>query len=246
MADGGQTMRRRQQIRHRLRPYVRAVRRLRRGDVSIEQVAFGRNMSMSQFGEDVILAQLFADQSDGFFVDVGAFHPALLSNTHNLYRRGWHGINLEPVPEHLALFNQFRQRDTNLGYAIGSERGTARFCVDVGFSSFEEYFHEDTGGRSTRVIEVPVRTLAEVLDEQLAPGQQIDVLDVDCEGADATVLRSNDWDKYRPRVILAERLPQSTEVDTDPFPVLEEQGYRLHCLLHLTGVFLSPDFLDSE
>ncbi|HET8930979.1 MAG TPA: FkbM family methyltransferase, partial [Acidimicrobiales bacterium] len=231
-------------VRNRLRPGVRAVRRVRRGDVSLEQIAFGRAVSMSQFGEDLILAQLFADRDDGFYVDVGALHPGLLSNTHNLYRRGWHGINLEPVPEHRAVFEQFRRRDLNLGYAIGAEHGTARFMVDAGFSSFEEHFHTDTGGRPTRMIEVPVRTLAEVLDEHLAPAQQIDLLDVDCEGADAIVLRSNDWDRYRPRVVLAERLPRSADPEHDPFPILEAQGYRLHCQLHLTGVFLSPDWPD--
>lgn len=210
----------------------------------MEQIAYGRAVSMSQFAEDLILAQLFAGQDDGFYVDVGAYHPALLSNTHNLYRRGWHGINLEPVPEHLALFEAARPRDRNLGFAIGGQRGTARFCVDVGFSSFEKHFHTDTGGRATRTIEVPVRTLAEVLDEHAGAGRVIDLLDVDCEGADAEVLRSNDWDRFRPRVILAERLGASTEGDRDPFRFLESQGYRLHCLLHLTGVFLESAWPD--
>lgn len=244
MGPRAESMGVRQRVHHRLRPWVRAVRRLRRGDITVAQIAYGRAVSMSQFAEDLILAQLFAGQDDGFYVDVGALHPDLLSNTHNLYRRGWHGINLEPVPEHLALFEQFRPRDRNLGCAIGARSGTARFVVDAGFSSFEDRFHADTGGRTTRVIEVPVRTLAEVLDDHLPADQQIDLLDVDCEGADAIVLASNDWDRYRPRVVLAERLPESTDSGEDPFPILEAQGYRLHCLLHLTGVFLRSDWPD--
>jgi len=244
MVSGAEPTGVRGRVRRRVRPYVRSLRRLRRGDLSIEQIAFGRAVSMSQFAEDLILAQLFADTDDGFYVDVGAYHPALLSNTHNLYRRGWHGINCEPVPEHLAVFEQERPRDTNLGVAIGAERGTARFCVDMGFSSFAEYFHTDTGGRVTREIEVPVRTLAEVLDAHVPAGTEIDLLDVDCEGADATVLSSNDWERFRPRVVLAERLGEPTAADHDPFALLEAQGYRLHCLLHLTGVFLRPDWPD--
>lgn len=244
MAAGTQSKGIGSRIRRKLLPWGRSYRRLRRGDLSIEQIAYGRAVSMSQFAEDLILAQLFTGQDDGFYVDVGAFHPERLSNTHNLYRRGWHGINLEPVPEHLALFEQSRPRDHNLGFAVGAERGTARFVVDVGFSSFEDRFHADTDGRTTHTIEVPVRTLAEVLEEYVPPGEEIDLLDVDCEGADAAVLLSNDWERFRPRVVLAERLPQSAEGDDDPFPILEAQGYRLHCVLHLTGVFLRSDWPD--
>ncbi|MFM5945106.1 MAG: hypothetical protein ACKO9G_17365, partial [Dolichospermum sp.] len=37
--------------------------------------------SYSQEGEDMILRRLFAKQSDGFYVEVGAHHPKRFSNT---------------------------------------------------------------------------------------------------------------------------------------------------------------------
>ena len=40
----------------------------------------------------------------------------------------------------------------------------------------------------------------------LPASQKIDFLSVDCEGKDEEVLRSNDWNRYRPRFILAETL----------------------------------------
>ena len=40
------------------------------------------NVSYSQFGEDLVLQKIFLDRSDGFYVDVGAFHPKYYSNTY--------------------------------------------------------------------------------------------------------------------------------------------------------------------
>jgi hypothetical protein len=57
--------------------------------------------------------------------------------------------------------------------------------------------------------EIRTRTLRELLDQYLPSDQKIDVLSVDVEGLDLQVLRSNDWIRYRPLVILAELLPVS-------------------------------------
>lgn len=58
-------------------------------------------------------------------------------------------------------------------------------------------------------VEVKVERLDELLARFLPPGQQIDFLSVDVEGLDEEVLRSNDWNRYRPRLILAETLRTS-------------------------------------
>ena len=44
----------------------------------------------SQFGEDKILKELILDNfNNGFYVDVGCFHPKKHSNTYLLYKKGW-------------------------------------------------------------------------------------------------------------------------------------------------------------
>jgi hypothetical protein len=40
------------------------------------------------------------------------------------------------------------------------------------------------------------------LDKYVPPGQEIDFLSVDVEGLDYDVLLSNNWQKYRPKVIV--------------------------------------------
>ncbi len=222
--------------RTRARSWVRAARNLARGTVSLNQLAFGREMSMSQFGEDAVLAELFHDQNMGFYVDVGALHPFAGSNTYNLYRRGWRGMNLEPVPSYRALFEHFRPHDINLPYAAGAETSTADFVVNGSFSSFVG--SGVVSGRGHPVITVPVRRLEDIFGENLPSGQTIDLLDVDCEGADAVVLASNDWERYRPRVVLAERHGGPSDDGEDPFALLEARGYEQYCVLRLTGIFV--------
>ena len=57
---------------------------------------------------------------------------------------------------------------------------------------------------------MPVSTLARVLEE--ARALEIDVLKVDVEGLEEQVLAGNDWERFRPRVVLVEAtFPESPE-----------------------------------
>jgi hypothetical protein len=55
----------------------------------------------SQNGEDGILDKILEIEgvTQGFFVEFGAWDGMYLSNTYNLYKRGWHGCYVEGDPE---------------------------------------------------------------------------------------------------------------------------------------------------
>ena len=58
----------------------------------------------------------------------------------------------------------------------------------------------------------------------------IDFLSVDVEGLDYQVLNSNNWKKYRPKIVLVEALPTlaMTEVNqSDIYLLMKEQSYKL-------------------
>jgi FkbM family methyltransferase len=167
----------------------------------LTDIGYTRTVSYSQFGEDLWLGEYFADTPHGFYVDVGAYDPFNASNTLRLYRQGWRGINIEPDPAALARLQRFRPRDINLGLAISDVSGEARFVRDGSFSRI--HTSEQKTLSTGRQIAVRTRRLEEVLSEW-THGIAIDLLDVDCEGLDLTVLQSNDWDRFRPRNVLAE------------------------------------------
>ena len=75
-------------------------------------------------------------------------------------------------------------------------------------NTFDPALAADRDGRGgyhvVRRVPVVTTTLKQILDDHVPPGTAIDFLTVDVEGFDLRVLRSNDWDRYTPAVVLAE------------------------------------------
>jgi FkbM family methyltransferase len=180
---------------------------------SFQQLLLGYHSyapSFSSAGEDMILRHIVgSDKRDGFYVDVGAYHPMLFSNTYFFYLNGWRGINIEARPGSRQLFDKTRPKDINLEIGVSKERGELTYYIvgeDSTMNSFSRDFLEQIGmlGQVKREVSVPVIPLAEVLEQHLPEGQTIDFMNVDVEGHDLKVLESNDWERFRPRLIVVE------------------------------------------
>ena len=81
--------------------------------------------SYSQFLEDLILYSVFYDVKNGFYIDIGANDPNIISVTKNLYIRGWNGINIEPLPDKYQALVKFRNKDINLQLGVGKIKENA-------------------------------------------------------------------------------------------------------------------------
>src|SRR5438045_2172687 len=53
----------------------------------------------SQFGEDLLIYDLFDGKFDGFFIEAGAFDGYRYSATYALEAIGWSGLLVEPIPQ---------------------------------------------------------------------------------------------------------------------------------------------------
>jgi len=175
--------------------------------------------SYAQNFEDVMLARLFGDQSDGFYIDIGAWHPTMHSVTRHFYDLGWRGVNVEPIDDQHALFVADRPADINLRAAVGSRPGTLRFfeCSDLTSLSTAnpaQAAQLEKSGHSVRSYDVDVITLADI--GKLIGHRPVDFLKVDVEGFEAQVLQGVDWQAFRPRVLVIEAtLPDTRIVDWD-------------------------------
>jgi len=171
--------------------------------------------SYSQEGEDLILARIFSKQARGRYVDVGAHHPDRFSNTKLFYDRGWSGINIEPNPDSLPDFHASRPRDINLQLGVSDHSTELSYhCFDdPALNTFDpdmvRHRLEHTAYKVLRTIPIRVERLSTILEQHLRPGDTIDFLTIDVEGQDLAVLKSNDWDRFRPRWVLAEAIEQS-------------------------------------
>ena len=199
----------------------------------------------------MVLRSFFEGQKNykGFFVDVGAHHPYRYSNTLYFYKKGWRGINIEPTPGAISAFNIFRKRDINLNIGISDKSDKLLFyCFnEPALNGFSKELSEERNSTSnlyhiTKEIEVETHPLSYVLDKYLPENQQIDILSIDVEGLDLMVLRSNNWNKYKPLFVLVEdnidftNLPQS-----EIYSFLIAKGYQLVAKTHRTMFFKRID-----
>ncbi|HXQ37066.1 MAG TPA: FkbM family methyltransferase [Anaerolineales bacterium] len=174
-------------------------------------------VSYSQNLEDVMLWRALKHIDQGFYVDVGANDPNLLSITRAFYERGWHGINIDPATYELLI--RERVRDINLGVAVGSTDGEVTFfevsnsALSTNDPELAEY-HRQSG---QLVIEKKVSSLT--LNQILETHAQnpIHFMNIDVEGAELQVLKGLDLTRWRPWIILIEATIPTTET-----PAFEE------------------------
>lgn len=194
----------------------------------------GGQVSFSQEGEDILVDRIFKTNYPGFYIDIGAHHPIRFSNTYYFYLKGWKGINIEPNPPAIKIFNQIRERDINLPIAIGKLEKSRKYFIfnEPALNTFVEKEANakiNLGYKLNSKISIETVPLSQVLDKYLPKGQTIDMMNVDVEGLDLEVLKSNNWDKYRPKIIIAESLNSDiTTISDDPVSqLLKENGYHL-------------------
>jgi hypothetical protein len=92
----------------------------------------GVQSSYGQYGEDAMIQAGFRSKNNGVYVDVGAYHPVLYSNTYALYKKGWRGIVIDPNPKMKELFASLRPRDTYVSAAIGEEGSATYYSFNDG------------------------------------------------------------------------------------------------------------------
>lgn len=198
-------------------------------------------------GEDIILQQLFKKR-DGFYVDVGAHHPTHFSNTYLLYRRGWHGINIDATPGKIDAFKSARPHDINIECAVSASREPLAFflfdksALNTGSPTMAAE-EERLGHPILQKVTVAGRPLADILNEYLPEGQHIDFMNIDVEGADMDVLTTNDWGRYAPSVIAIEDItfsPAHPE-HSESYRFLTAKGYVVRAFMGTTLIFSRKD-----
>ena len=187
-------------------------------------------LSYSQNLEDYHLSLAFSGQATGTYVDIGAGHPIADNVSFWFYERGWQGIVVEPQPELAALYERLRPRDVAVRGLVGSAAGEVDFHVIDrlhGLSTTREDVAQNARafGVSYQTRRMPVMTLAQLCENHNLGS--IDFLKIDVEGAERDVFLGGDWQRFRPKVIVAEAVrPMTSEPSWDEWePFLLDHGY---------------------
>lgn len=200
----------------------------------------------AQWGEDVVLGSFVTGApAEGCYIDVGCFHPKKYSNTYRLYRSGWRGINIDVDPIKRAVFGLLRRGDENLCCAVGREAGAGTLYAFGHYSVLSTLDAVKAAeyralGYDCAERPVQVRTLTEIYEASRFRGRKIALLNIDVEGHEESVLRSLDFARYRPALILVEfHVPTLARMQQDAkYQLLtEELGYELVNWTGLTAFF---------
>jgi FkbM family methyltransferase len=219
--------------------------------VLVEEVSsrIWSNKFYSQTGEDVILG-IYLPERTGLYVDIGAGRPISGSNTYFLYKRGWKGVCVDPLTSNAKLFKILRPRDKVFKVLISSEKTSVPFWEfePYGYSTADSDIAQKLKSREgVRLLEHsnkecwPLSAVAPQANP-LYPS----CLSIDVEGLDLSVLRSNDWAKFTPRVVCVEELdPVKSEFEqSEIHTFLLARGYGRTAWTVLSSIYVHQDYLE--
>jgi FkbM family methyltransferase len=183
------------------------------------------------------------------YMDIGAHHPMEINNTYFFYREGFHGVLVEPNDHYCKMLRQARPRDVTLeaGIGVSDAKEADYYLMNASalntFSKQEaERIEKETGGKYKieEVRTIPLLNVNEVMEEhfQGAPA----FVSIDTEGLDLEILKTIDFQKYRPKVFCVETLvTNSTRERPEIAEFMKERGYAAR-----GGSIVNTIFLDEE
>jgi hypothetical protein len=91
---------------------------------------------------------------------------------------------------------------------------------------------------------IPTQTLNQVLSKYCKKTSVIDILKIDVEGKELDVLKSNNWGKFIPKVIICELINVDLEKITknSVYKFLKSKNYLLYSKLLQNGIFFHKSF----
>ena len=166
-----------------------------------------KKKSYSMDGEDLFIVDYFRKKNNGFYIDVGCYHPIHRNNTNLLYKKGWSGINIDIHQFSIDLFNYLRPDDINLNCAVSKTNGVTEMFYQKELSqlsTIEEQQAKIVFQGNIKKSKIQSLTLDSILEKTNLTDKKIDLLDIDVEGADLKVLKGFTIEKFKPELICVE------------------------------------------
>ena len=179
--------------------------------------------------EDLAVIDYFKDKKNGFYVDVGCYHPTHRNNTYLLHKKNWSGVNIDTSKFSIDLFNHMRPKDLNYNCAISNKNEIIKLFYQKELSQLsttERDQAETVFQGNIKEKEVQAFTLDEILDRDKFKDIKIDFLDIDVEGADLKVLEGLSFDRFKPELVCVEIHTKEIK-QSDIYKFLINKNYEL-------------------
>ena len=190
-------------------------------------------------GEDIIIQGLFNHKKDGFYIDVGCYHPIRASLTHLLYKKGWKGVNIDISKDTINLFNIARPNDKNINIGIADKEGEDFYYQSSHINqanSFKFY-------NNVKKVKVQITTLDNIIKNLGI--KKIDFLNIDVEYRDFNALQGLNLNSVRPSLIAIEDNDAYDIADvtnSDIYNYMINKEYFLYSKLNCTNFYLDKKY----
>ena len=179
--------------------------------------------------EDTVVLNYFKDKKNGFYVDVGCYHPIHRNNTYLLHKKNWNGINIDTSQFSIELFDYLRPNDLNYNCAISNKNKFIKLFYQKELSQLsttKKDQAETVFQGNIKEKEIQAFTLDEILSRDKYKNSKIDFLDIDVEGADLKVLEGLSFDKFKPELVCVEIHAKEIK-KSDIYNFLIDKNYEL-------------------
>ena len=197
--------------------------------IYIKHKFFIKKKSYAMDNEDTVVLNYFKNKKNGFYVDVGCYHPIHRNNTHLLHKQDWSGVNIDTSEFSIDLFNHMRPKDLNYNCAISNRNEIIKLFYQKELSqlSTTEIDQAKTVFQGNiKEKKIQAFTLDEILNKGKFKNNKIDFLDIDVEGADLKVLKGLSFDKFKPELICVEIHEKEVEL-SKIYKFLVDKKYEL-------------------
>ena len=155
--------------------------------------------SYSLYGEDLIIKHIChrLGINNGYYLDIGCFHPKWISNTHLLYKAGWQGTVCDVDIWKTKPFKIFRPGVQIVTAGIlpaNSSNGSDTLYRFRRFLSEWDTFSKEEANRIKKrwgsefdAIKVPTLSINYVLEKIYSKNNRINFLNIDVEGLDEKI-----------------------------------------------------------
>lgn len=207
------------------------------------------HFSYSQKCEDVFIEKLLSEfalkKEQMCYLDIGAFHPIIYSNTFKLHKKGWKGISVDLSEETEKAFENIRPGARFLRIPIGgntclrqasvSKKGMSELnslSPDIG--DYIKNFDSDFVQKQVEVVGIK-----DFFIENNIEASEITFLNIDIEGLDSEVLANYPFDLSKPLVIATESYQGSIEqhLSSSSHNLLKNMGYSLIYWIKNTAIY---------
>ena len=211
-----------------------------------------KKVSYSQSGEDLIIDYIFKARNiiNFTYLDIGANHPCYINNTFIFYLKGCRGVNIEPNPKMVNLYIDFRPDDVALAVGISDQKGEfVYYEMDANelntFSKEQSLYLEERGHKIINQQVIPVHTIDFIIQHyfnNVSPN----VIFIDAEGMDLTIVKSIDFEKYSPEVLCIETISYELNghgvKDSELINFVLSNGYFLYADTNINSIFVKKSF----